>query len=49
MLIDELPGGIQMTGPDVDMNRIVGSHDILMLCFATTWPKERKRAEVLPC
>ena len=24
-----------MTGPDVDMNRIVGSHDILMLCFDT--------------
>lgn len=35
MLIDELPSGTQHATPDVDMTQIVGSHDIVMLCFDT--------------
>ena len=35
MLIDELPGGTQDGVTDVDMTQIVGSHDIVMLCFDT--------------
>ena len=33
MQIDELPAGEQNRYPDMDMNRVVGTHDILMLCF----------------
>lgn len=33
--IDELPAGEQNQYPDLDMNEVVGSHDILMLCFDT--------------
>ena len=32
MQIDELPAGEQNQCPDMDMNRVVGTHDILMLC-----------------
>ena len=35
MQIDELPAGEQNQYPDMDMNRVVGTHDILMLCFDT--------------
>jgi len=35
MQIDELPSGEQNQYPDMDMNRVVGTHDILMLCFDT--------------
>ena len=35
MQIDELPAGEQNQCPDMDMNRVVGTHDILMLCFDT--------------
>ena len=35
MEIDELPSGKQDRKPDIDMNGIVGTHDILMLCFDT--------------
>ncbi len=35
MEIDELPSGTQDQKPDIDMNEIVGTHDILMLCFDT--------------
>ena len=35
MQIDELPAGEQNRYPDMDMNRVVGTHDILMLCFDT--------------
>ena len=31
MQIDELPAGEQNQCPDMDMNRVVGTHDILML------------------
>ena len=42
MEIDELPSGTQDQKPDIDMNEIVGTHDILMLCFDTlsAWPKK---------
>ena len=30
MQIDELPAGEQNQCPDMDMNRVVGTHDILM-------------------
>ena len=32
MQIDELPAGEQTQNPDLDMNQVVGTHDILMLC-----------------
>ena len=35
MQIDELPAGEQTQNPDLDMNQVVGTHDILMLCFDT--------------
>lgn len=35
MQIDELPAGEQTCHPDLDMNQVVGTHDILMLCFDT--------------
>ena len=35
MQIDELPAGEQTRHPDLDMNQVVGTHDILMLCFDT--------------
>lgn len=35
MQIDELPAGEQTQKPDLDMNQVVGTHDILMLCFDT--------------
>lgn len=35
MQIDELPAGEQNQCPNMDMNRVVGTHDILMLCFDT--------------
>ena len=35
MQIDELPAGEQSQYPDLDMNQVVGTHDILMLCFDT--------------
>ena len=35
MQIDELPAGEQTQHPDLDMNQVVGTHDILMLCFDT--------------
>ena len=31
MQIDELPAGEQTRHPDLDMNQVVGTHDILML------------------
>ena len=31
MQIDELPAGEQTQNPDLDMNQVVGTHDILML------------------
>ena len=45
MEIDELPSGTQDQKPDIDMNEIVGTHDILMLfsilCVMTSaWPKK---------
>ena len=33
MQIDELPAGEQNQCPDMDMNRVVGTHDILMLRY----------------
>ena len=33
MQIDELPAGEQTQNPDLDMNQVVGTHDILMLCL----------------
>ena len=30
MQIDELPAGEQTQNPDLDMNQVVGTHDILM-------------------
>lgn len=35
MQIDELPAGEQTRHPGLDMNQVVGTHDILMLCFDT--------------
>ena len=35
MQIDELPAGEQTQNPDLDMKQVVGTHDILMLCFDT--------------
>lgn len=35
MQIDELPAGEQTQNQDLDMNQVVGTHDILMLCFDT--------------
>ena len=35
MQIDELSAGEQTQNPDLDMNQVVGTHDILMLCFDT--------------
>ena len=35
MQIDELLTGEQTQNPDLDMNQVVGTHDILMLCFDT--------------
>ena len=35
MQIDELPAGEQNQCPDMDMNRVVGTHDILILFFDT--------------
>ena len=35
MQIDELPAGEQTRHSGLDMNQVVGTHDILMLCFDT--------------
>ncbi len=49
MQIDELPAGEQTRHPDLDMNQVVGTHDILMLCFDTlrydVSKKRKKRPE----
>ena len=52
MQIDELPAGEQTCHPDLDMNQVVGTHDIL--CFALTpygmmSAKRKKRPEERLC
>ena len=43
MQIDELPAGEQTQNPDLDMNQVVGTHDILMLCFCLLYTSPSPR------
>ena len=45
MQIDELPAGEQTQNPDLDMNQVVGTHDILMPCVMMSARRRKKQEE----